>query len=61
MGVNSSTKTKFVGQGLTLKSLQALGLGNHIDVDRNALAFKFLGTGNMHIGEILSDMALHLK
>ena len=36
-------------------------LGNRIDIDGNALAFKFLGTGNRHIGEILSVMALHLK
>ena len=61
MGVNSSTKTKFVGTGLTLKSLQALGVGKRVDVDGNALAYKFLGTGNKHLAEILSDMALHLK
>jgi hypothetical protein len=61
MGINSATKTKFVGKGLTLKSVQSLDVGNRIDVDGNALAFKFLGNGNKHIGEILSDMALHLK
>ena len=61
MGVNSSTKTKFVGTGLTLKSLQALGVGKRVDVDGNALAYKCLGTDNKHLAEILSDMALHLK
>ena len=61
MGVNSATKSKFVGKGLTLKSVQSLDVGNRIDVDGNALAFKFLGNGNKHLGEILSDMALHLK
>ena len=61
MGVNNATKTKFVSKGLTLKSLHAFDLGNRIDVDGNALAFKFLGTGNKLLGEILVDMALHLK
>ena len=61
MGVNSATKAKFIGKGLTLKTIQSFGLGNRIDVDGNALAFKFLGNGQKNLNEILSDMALHLK
>lgn len=61
MGVNSATKTKFVGKGLTLKSIQSFDLGKRLDVDGNALAFKFIGNGNKNLGEILSDMAFHLK
>ena len=61
MWVNSATKTKFVGKGLTLNTLQALGVGNRIDVDDNDLAFKYFGIGNKHLNKILSDMILHLK
>ena len=61
MGVNSATKAKFIGKGLTLKTIQSFGLGNRIDIDGNALAFKFLGNGQKNVNEILSDMALHLK
>ena len=61
MGVNSAAKAKFIGKGLTLKTIQSFGLGNRIDVDGNALAFKFLGNGQKNLNEILSDMALHLK
>ena len=61
MGVNSTTKTRFVGKGLTLKSIQSFDLGKRLDVDGNALAFKFIGNGNKNLGEILSDMAFHLK
>ena len=61
MGVNSPTKAKFVGKGLMLKSIQSFDLGKQMDVDDNALAFRFIGKGNKNLGEILSDMAFHLK
>ena len=62
MGIKSSTKTKWVGKGLTLKTVQTLNLGKRIDVDANALAYKMIGKdAGKPIGEILASMALHLK
>ena len=61
MGVKSATKTKFVGKGLTLKTIQSFNLGNRIDVDGNALVYTFIGNGRKNLAEILSEMASHLK
>ena len=61
MGVNNTTKAKFVGKGLTSILFQALNIGKKIDVGDNALAFTFLRNGHKPLGNILSDMALHLK
>ena len=52
-------KVLWVASGLTLKSLKDLNIGNRIDVDGNALAWK-LGAGK-HISEVAQIMASFLK
>ena len=52
-------KVLWVANGLTLKSLKDLGVGNRIDIDGNALAYK-LGAGKA-IKEVIHLMALFLR
>ena len=62
MGIAGATKVKWVGKGLTLKIIQTLNVGNSIDVDASALAYKIIGKdGGKPVSEIFTSMALHLK
>ena len=45
MGIDGATKTKWVGKGLTLRTLHMLQLGKRVDVDGNALAWKYAQKG----------------
>jgi hypothetical protein len=52
-------KVLWVASGLTVKSLEDLNIGNRIDIDGNALAWK-LGAGK-HISEVVQLMASFQK
>ena len=66
MGINQCSKGMVLwkASGLTLKSLEAFGLGNRIDVDGNFLFHK-ISKMNAHKGKpiemIVKEMALLLK
>ena len=59
MGVKGCAPKKVLWQatGLTLKSIKDMKLGNRIDVDGNALAWKLAKAGKS-IPEVIHDMAL---
>ena len=61
MGISGCAPKKvlWIGSKLTLSSLKHLDLGNKIDVDGNALAWK-LGAGKS-IHEVVHLMSVHLK
>ena len=61
MGLKNGSKVKWKATGLTLHTLNALNLGNRIDVDGNTLVFKICGNTNKPLVEVLSLMAQHLK
>ena len=61
MGINgcATKKALWLATGLTLKSLKGLNIGNKIDVDGNALAWK-IGAGKP-LPEVLHLVASFLK
>ena len=60
MGINgcATKKALWLATGLTLKSLKDLNIGNNIDVDGNALAWK-IGCGKT-VTEVVQLMASYL-
>jgi hypothetical protein len=61
MGINgcATKKALWLATGLTLKSLKDLNIGNKIDVDGNALAWK-IGAGKP-LPEVVQLLASFLK
>ena len=42
MGIAGATKVKWVGKGLSFKTVQTLNIGNRINVDASALAYDMI-------------------
>ena len=64
MGINGARTALWVCEQLSLKTVIALKVGNRIDVDGNAIAWKLFMSKKLnkpHIGVVINEMAMLLK